>query len=138
MSRWILFTAALLGASAVALGAYGAHALRPGLIQSGGIHAWETAVAYHRTHALALLAIGLGRWRRPNRLLSLSAWILAAGTLGFSGSLYLLATTDIRGALVYLTPLGGTLLIAGWLLAAIAALTAGTSEPSAPATDSAR
>ena len=103
---------AVLAAIGVALGAFGAHALkaRLGPVELGW---WQTAVQYHMWHAIGLVALGAiggARMRLP-------ALLLVAGTLIFSGSLYAMALTGARW-LGAVTPLGGAALIAGWLLAA--------------------
>jgi len=109
------------GALAVALGAFGAHALKSRLSQER-LDTFETGVRYQIYHALALLfaAFAIGHW--PASGLPLYAgWLFIAGTLLFSGSLYLLVLSDKRwwGAI---TPLGGVAFIAGWVCLAIAAL----------------
>jgi uncharacterized membrane protein YgdD (TMEM256/DUF423 family) len=101
--------AALSGALAVILGALGAHALEPRLESAGTTSAWSTAVLYHLVHAVAGIALG-GR-----RNAALTGWLWLWGTLAFSGSLYLLALGGPR-FLGPVTPLGGLLLIAGWLV----------------------
>jgi uncharacterized membrane protein YgdD (TMEM256/DUF423 family) len=105
-----LVTAGLLGAIAIALGAFGAHGLKERLAlipEAGGW--WETATFYLLTHAVAVGAIAV-RSVWPSRL-----W--AAGALIFAGTLYAMALGAPRwfGAI---TPIGGSLLIAGWLLLA--------------------
>jgi uncharacterized membrane protein YgdD (TMEM256/DUF423 family) len=105
-------------AAAVMLGAFGAHALRGRLDEySTGI--WEKAVFYHFIHAIGLLAVPL--LARTNLLTEAGAnrvcWLLIAGVLIFSGSLYALALSGIR-TLGAITPIGGTAFIAGWLLLA--------------------
>ena len=101
--------AAVLGMLGVALGAFGAHALQAFLAAHGRTALWEKAVFYHLVHAVVLLTLpGLRAWPR-------TAWtLLAAGVALFSGSLYLYALTEIH-FLVFLTPLGGVCLLAGWL-----------------------
>lgn len=113
--RSTLLAAGLLGFTGVILGAFGAHALRNTLISSGMTSAWQTAVFYHLLHAVALLALagwmdaGVGiRWIGR-------CWI--AGVILFSGSLYALALGGPR-ILGPVTPLGGVLLLLGWLLLA--------------------
>lgn len=99
--------------AAVALGAFGAHALKARL-GPDMTAVWQTAVQYHAWHALALVAAGLVLLQRPQaRGVSVSAWLFAAGILFFSGSLYLLAFTGVRmfGAV---TPFGGVAFLAGW------------------------
>ena len=120
-AKIILQLAALLGALGVAIGAFGAHGLRPMLEASGRFDTFETAVRYQFYHALALLAVGVLLQARPElRLLSTTAWLWLGGVLLFSGSLYTLCFTGItkRGAVA---PLGGLLLIAGWISVLLAA-----------------
>ena len=107
---------ALLAAAAVMLGAFGAHALRGGFgaLQAGW---WETAVQYQMWHALALLL--LATWRL--RWGSAAALCLGGGAVIFSGTLYLMALGLPRW-LGAVTPVGGTLMIAGWLIVAWSAL----------------
>ena len=95
----------------VALGAFGAHALKPvWLVRPEGLEVWKTAVLYHLVHAVVLLVLGMRRGKCP-RL----AWVLVLlGVVGFSGSLYLLSTLGWRW-LGPVTPLGGVLLLAGWI-----------------------
>ena len=112
MNRPILVSGALLAAAGVALGAFGAHALQ-GMLGSAQAGWWQTAVQYQMWHAIALVALGA----TPLRRIALPAVILGAGTLIFSGSLYLMALTDLR-ALGMVTPVGGLLMILGWLLLA--------------------
>ena len=93
---------------AVALGAFGAHALKASLQASGMLDAWNKAVLYHLVHAVALLALALhGTGNRAAYL------FLAAGILLFSGSLYTMALTNVRW-LGAITPLGGLCFLAGW------------------------
>lgn len=96
---------AVLGFLAVALGAFGAHTLKSLLAANDTTTIWQTAVFYHLTHAIACL------WTAEKTTLVTSLWI--AGILVFSGTLYLLAVTNIRW-LGAITPIGGILLIAGW------------------------
>lgn len=110
---WTLRVAAALGFLGVALGAFGAHALKAQLAQFGDTATWETAVLYQFVHALALLA--LAATDRASRLLAV-LWI--AGVAIFSGSLYALCLTHIK-ILGAITPIGGVLLLAGWLVLAI-------------------
>lgn len=100
--------AAILLFLAVALGAFGAHALRSTLSASGMMDAWNKAVLYHLAHAVALLALALAG--SANR----GAWLfLCAGVVLFSGSLYLMAITGTRW-LGAITPLGGACFLIGW------------------------
>src|SRR5258708_5930193 len=97
---------ALLG---IILGAFAAHALKPLLLRNGTWDVWQTAVFYQFVHALAMLAMGQGT---TLRMPTLFCWWL--GTALFSGSLYLLALLPSQHWAGPFTPVGGTLLIAGW------------------------
>lgn len=110
VSPWQGLLAGLLGASGVALGAFGAHALQ-GVLDTRGVELWHTAVSYHFWHALAFVlaaVVGVDRAR------AVALWSFAVGVLLFSGSLYALALGAPRwtGAI---TPLGGVAFMAGWL-----------------------
>ncbi len=98
---------------AVAAGAFGAHALRDRLDDSL-LAVFETGVRYQMYHALALLAVAWVMDRWGGGLVAWSGWLFVAGTVVFSGSLYLLALTGQRlfGAV---TPLGGVAFLAGWV-----------------------
>lgn len=116
--RWPLGAAAILGATAVMAGAFGAHGLRE-RVSDRYLAIWETAADYQLAHALAVLALALALLL-SSRLANVAAtqWVLRCwlvGTVIFSGSLYLLVLTGI-GWLGAITPIGGTLLIIGWLL----------------------
>jgi uncharacterized membrane protein YgdD (TMEM256/DUF423 family) len=110
--RFSLVAGALLGAAGVACGAFGAHALKAALdpVRLGW---WQTAVQYQLWHALALVALAALPVPRPGR----PALAFAAGTIIFSGTLYVMALSGIRW-LGAVTPIGGLFLIAGWLLLA--------------------
>jgi uncharacterized membrane protein YgdD (TMEM256/DUF423 family) len=98
-----------LGFLGILLGAFGAHVLRAVLEQLGTTPAWQTAVLYHLLSAVALLVLS---GMRP--FPKLSFLFLLIGVLIFSGSLYLLAVTNIRW-LGALTPFGGVGMLLGWL-----------------------
>lgn len=115
VERRILLAGALLAASGVALGAFGTHGLKPSL-GPAELGWWQTAVQYQLWHAVALVAIAA--LSLPGR--GLPAALLAAGTMVFSGTLYVMALTGLRW-LGAVTPIGGTLLILGWLFLAVAA-----------------
>lgn len=120
-AKLMLAAGAAYGFLAVALGAFGAHALKARL---GGemLAIWRTAVEYHFWHALALLLVGILALQRPGTALAVSGAAFAAGVLIFSGSLYALALSGER-ALGAVTPIGGVLFLCGWaalLWAAIA------------------
>jgi uncharacterized membrane protein YgdD (TMEM256/DUF423 family) len=105
--------AAITGFLAVALGAFGAHNLRELLEANHRTEIWEKAAHYHLVHAVVLLVLAL----RPT-VTRLSFTLFGVGIVIFSGSLYLLAVTNIRW-LGAITPIGGACLIAGWLTLAI-------------------
>lgn len=107
--------AAAFGFLAVALGAFGAHGLKGLLAQNGTAAIWEKAVFYHFIHAVMLFVLAL---RRP---VPGGPWLsFFAGILIFSGSLYLLAVTNVKW-LGAITPLGGLSFLTGWLWLALAA-----------------
>jgi uncharacterized membrane protein YgdD (TMEM256/DUF423 family) len=117
----------LLGATGVALGAFGAHALHERLEAAGQLANWQTAVSYQLWHAPALVLVGILRERHGGFVWSARAFL--AGSLCFSGSIYCLAFGVLRPVMVPLTPLGGVLLLAGWLALASHALRAPRSPP---------
>jgi len=101
---------------AVALGAFGAHGLRGRLVPDM-LMSFEIGVRYQMYHALGLLAVGLALSRWPSSAVALAGWLFIAGTLVFSGTLYLLAVSGQRW-LGAVTPVGGAAFIAGWLVLA--------------------
>lgn len=111
---WTLRAAAVLGFLGVILGALGAHALKRELNDFGTTAIWQTAVFYQLVHAVALLALAVTD--RASRLLAI-LWV--GGVIVFSGTLYILATNNSVKWFGAITPLGGVLLLAGWLLLAI-------------------
>lgn len=125
--QWILITGALFGALAVASGAFGAHALQSVLDERA--RGWyDTAVTYHASHALAIVACGLaalfaglvGENNSAAGWLQASAICFVLGIFIFSGSLYTMAFTGIT-RLGMITPIGGVFLIVAWLLLATGA-----------------
>ena len=119
MHRKLIALGALSGGIAVALGAFAAHALK-GRLDAQLLVTFETGARYQMYHALALLAAGLLAERVPSRLVATSGVLFLAGTLLFSGSLYALALTGVRG-LGAVTPFGGVAFLAGWLCLGLAA-----------------
>jgi uncharacterized membrane protein YgdD (TMEM256/DUF423 family) len=130
---------AIWGFLAVSLGALGAHGLQERFKSLGELSGqltaerleanFHTGTAYHMYSALALLAIGvLAAIGRGSSALQLAGWSHLLGSLVFSGSLYLVATTGIRwfGAI---TPIGGVVILVGWLALAVAAGTSSTPRP---------
>ena len=125
IARFAILAGAVLGAVSVAAGAFGAHGLKAFLEAAGQTANWETAFRYSLVHAVAIVATGLvaalpqaADSRGP---LTAATACFVLGTLIFSGCLAALCLTGVKilGAIV---PIGGTLLIAGWILLAIAAL----------------
>lgn len=114
---------ALLGSLAVILGAFGAHAFEARLALRETTDIFETAQRYHLAHAIVLLVISL--LERSGMRLRMAAHAFLWGITVFSGTLYVLALTGPRW-LGAITPIGGVLLIVGWLLLAFAA---GSSPP---------
>jgi len=102
---------------AVGAGAFGAHALRARLPPES-LALFETAARYQMYHALGLLAAAWVASRWPGRLAHLAGWLFIAGTVLFSGSLYLLALTGAQW-LGAVTPLGGVALLTGWACLAL-------------------
>jgi len=117
LARTSSVAAALAGAVAVVLGAFGAHALRASL-DAQSLATWHTAVDYQFWHALALLATGLLARSRASAPLRVAAVSFAVGMVLLCGSLYLLALGAPRG-FGAITPLGGVAFIVGWLALAL-------------------
>ncbi len=121
MNPFFFLLGSISGGLAVALGAFGAHALKARLTPDL-LTTFETGVRYQMYHALALLAVALAMARVPvTSLLTLAGWLFLIGTLLFSGSLYLLCFTRRRW-LGAITPFGGLAFIAGWVCLALAVL----------------
>lgn len=123
MERWFLSIAGLLGAIAVAAGAFGAHVL-DGKLTDRALATFETAARYQLIHALLLGVIGLTALLRPTDFptsLSIGGFAIILGIGLFSGSLYALSfgAPKILGAIA---PLGGLGLIAGWICLGLAGL----------------
>ncbi len=112
MDRVFFVLGSLSGLLGVAAGAFGAHGLR-GRLTPELLDVYETAVRYQLFHALALLAVAWAVTRWPGSLANAAGWLFVAGTLLFSGSLYVLSLTGIRW-LGAITPLGGVAFLAGW------------------------
>jgi uncharacterized membrane protein YgdD (TMEM256/DUF423 family) len=113
MDRLFFSIGALSAFLSVAAGAFGAHALRARLSPEY-LAVFETAARYQMYHALGLLAVAWAVARWPGALPQWAGWMLVAGTVLFSGSLYALALTGARW-LGAITPLGGIAFLAGWL-----------------------
>ncbi len=123
---WIV-CGAIVGATGVAIGAFGAHGLKAYLEAAGDdvdavrmLSTFETGVRYQMYHAPVLVLIGLLLARRPSPMLQVAGYCVLTGVVIFSGLLYTLVLSGMKilGAIV---PIGGMLLIAGWTLLAVAA-----------------
>ena len=118
--RFFIVCVGIFGATGVAAGAYGAHALAQQL-SPYLLNVFQTAVLYQLIHAVALLGIVALLGQGASRALLISAALMVMGTVLFSGSLYLLTLTSWQAGLI--TPLGGFLLISAWIMLLIAAFT---------------
>jgi uncharacterized membrane protein YgdD (TMEM256/DUF423 family) len=133
--RLAIVAGAVLGAVSVAAGAFGAHGLKAFLEAAGQSANWETAFRYSLVHAVAIVVTGLvtalPQAAGCRGMLVAATVCFAFGTLIFSGCLAALCLTGVKllGAIV---PIGGTLLIAGWLLLAAAGLRLSSSGPVTP------
>ncbi len=116
----ILSAAALAGAFAVGIGAFGAHGLKPHLSDFQAT-IFEKGVEYHFVHTVAMLVAGFFFYfdKNQNAAFRQAAWLFFGGIICFSGSLYLLACRDLLpfgvGLVGPITPIGGILFLAGWL-----------------------
>ena len=117
---WIA-VGAFSGAITVALGAFGAHALKDS-VPPAELEIWHTAVQYQGLHAMALILFGLFAERRPTG--HLIGWLFLVGSAIFAGTLYGMVLGGPRW-LGAITPLGGTALIVGWIAFGLAALRKG-------------
>jgi uncharacterized membrane protein YgdD (TMEM256/DUF423 family) len=121
MPKKFLFIGSILGALAVIIGAFGAHALQEVLKSNDTVDTFNTASFYHLTHSILLVWIGY-LYREKQQVLHYWLCIsLITGILIFSGSLYILSVTGLKimGAFA---PIGGLFLIAAWIILAISAL----------------
>ena len=113
-------TGAIAAGLGVALGAFGAHVLKPRLAPDL-LEIFETGVRFHMYHALALLAVGWAATRWTGSTVQVAGWSFTVGIVVFSGSLYLLAATGQRW-LGAITPIGGVAFLIGWSALVLAAL----------------
>ncbi len=117
----ILIIGCMMMVLAVALGAFGAHALKKKL-NADMMKVYETGVQYHIAHGLGMLVIGtLGHNLTHSSLAVTAGWLLFVGIILFSGSLYVLSFTGVR-KLGAITPLGGLAFIAGWIVLLVAVM----------------
>ena len=133
MDRLFFSIGCVFGLLGVALGAFAAHALKARLAPEL-LAAFETGVRYQLIHALALLAVAWAHTRWPGRMVSAAGWLFVAGTLLFSGSLYVLSITGAR-AFGAITPFGGMAFLTGWLCLAAAPWRARAGSVSAAPSD---
>ncbi len=127
--RMPLVLGALLVLLAVMAGAFGAHALR-GMVTERSLEVFQTGVQYQMIHGLGLILIAiLGALDVSRRLLMTAAGLLVAGVVMFSGSLYLLALTEVRWV-GPVTPVGGLCFMVGWVSVVIAGLRQGNDQES--------
>jgi uncharacterized membrane protein YgdD (TMEM256/DUF423 family) len=115
MNKFFLESGSILGALGVILGAFGAHALKAMLLANNQLNNYETAVKYQFIHALGLIMIGILSKEFSSKTMLYSGFCMLAGSIIFSGALYLICFTGIKmfGAIA---PIGGTLMIIGWVL----------------------
>lgn len=112
-SKQILTQGIIFAAMAVMIGAFGAHSIKTQVIESM-FETFETGARYHMYHALALILLGIVQHIRAELNFKLVAQLFTAGIIFFSGNCYLYTITGIK-VFAMLVPLGGSLLIAGWL-----------------------
>ena len=112
--------AAVGGFVAVALGAFGAHGLEA-MVSADRLETWHTGVLYHFVHVFALLFTSLLRGGTAEKKLKFAGYFFIAGTCLFSGSLYLLVLLDLP-VLGMITPVGGLLFLAGWVMLALGSM----------------
>jgi uncharacterized membrane protein YgdD (TMEM256/DUF423 family) len=126
MHRTYLILGSLFAGIAVMLGAFGAHGLKK-LVAPETVATFQTGVQYQMYHAFALLIIGILYERLPHALLQWAGILFISGIVLFSGSLYLLVALKAAqktglGPVGIITPVGGLLFIAGWVLVVMALL----------------
>ncbi len=113
-----LFIASLILFLGVGMGAFGAHGIR-GMLSDQSMTIYQTAVSYQMSHGLGLGVIAaFSRHSQQSKLLVWAGWLMVAGVVLFSGSLYILSLTGIRW-LGAITPFGGLAFLVAWGLAAV-------------------
>lgn len=126
MSKHLLYTASFFGATAVILGAFGAHILKD-LLTPNELNTYQTGVQYQFYHTFAILGTAIIRRYTSRKWTNAAGWLFSIGIVFFSGSLYLLAMSNslnlnsIKFILGPMTPIGGMLFIAGWVTIYMAA-----------------
>ena len=131
MKNMFSFIAGLFGTTGVALGALGAHALKQkmheGILTIDQLNAFDTATKYQLMHAIVLFILAYINRDKKSKLYTMASYLIVFGVILFSGSIYMLSTQNISGfnaGFIFgpVTPLGGLLLIAGWICITIQAL----------------
>lgn len=113
-SRNLIIIGAISGFLSISFGAFGAHAIKQWM-SADLMTIYQTAVSYQIYHSLGLILIALVYQQHQHKLIKIAGWVMLAGIIIFSGSLYTLSLTDTRW-LGAITPIGGTLLLLAWLL----------------------
>lgn len=122
--RILIILGAIMACLGVALGAFGAHALKDKFAEPRYAAIWETAVHYQMYHAIGLLVLGILSSEAllgVSSMLSWAGYLMFAGIVFFSGSLYILAVTGVK-KLGAITPIGGVLFLVAWVLVTLSAL----------------
>jgi uncharacterized membrane protein YgdD (TMEM256/DUF423 family) len=122
MPRTFFIIGTILAGIAVTAGAFGAHGLKK-MVTPELLDTWDKAVRYQMYHALGLLILSwaVTQWSEQIKLLAVGGWLFLAGTILFSGSLYVLVLSGIRW-LGAITPLGGVAFVVGWVCLMMAAV----------------
>ena len=121
MHKLFLIISSISGMLSVALGAFGAHAIKDKLQSDGTLDTYQTAVQYQFYHTLALCGIAILMMKTQSQWLNYAGYSMTFGILIFSGSLYILCFTGMKW-LGAITPIGGLLFIAGWIFLLLTAL----------------
>lgn len=114
-SHEVIRTASVFGLLAIVIGTFGTHSLENILVENNRVETFETALQYHFHHTLALLFISVLFQYKSNSYLKWVVYLFVIGIVIFSGSLYVLALTNIT-LLGAITPFGGLSFIAGWIV----------------------
>lgn len=114
MNKLFLLSGTIFAALGVAIGAFGAHKLKPFLLETNRLETFETGVKYQFYHALALILIGILSEKINHSSIIYSGYFMIIGTIIFSFSLYAICLTGIS-KLGAITPIGGMLMILGWI-----------------------
>lgn len=121
MQKLFLIIGSVFGVISVAIGAFGAHALKGILTANQRLETFDTAVKYQFYHTIAIILVAILVEKLDSKWLGYAGWSFTLGILIFSGSLYALCLTNIT-KLGAITPIGGVLMIAGWLFILAASL----------------